>query len=247
MISRRDFLSTVVPAALTGANPFQRRRLPPIGHASCPALTSSSIAFPQPEAIGATIQRYIPVAPANLGVAVGMASPSLGSRINCIGSLLDQQGSPLQFTTDTPFEIASITKTFVATVYELLSQSGRLGSKTLGQLFGSQLSQQIGNIPLLNLANYTSGLPADNQDTQSTGTVPQPFPASYDCNYTTKDILAFLATASFPITAPGPYTYSNLGFSLLAFALEASAQSNSFGELITNELLIPLGMMKTEP
>jgi D-alanyl-D-alanine-carboxypeptidase/D-alanyl-D-alanine-endopeptidase len=247
MTSRRQFLSLTVPGALAAASPTQRRRSPMGAPPSCSSASGSSIAFPSPNAMDLAIQQYIPNAPPNLAVIIGMASRILGNRISCIGSPIDQKGSPLPFTSDTPFEIASITKTFVATVYELFVKSSRLNKKTLGEIFASQLPQQIGNIPLLNLASYTSGLPADDEDTPGTGTVPNPFPPSYDHNYTKEYIFEFLANATFPITAPGPYTYSNLGFSLLAFALEAEARGTTFGELIANELLIPLGMTNTQP
>lgn len=247
MISRRTFISAVVPA-LAAASPFQRTRFPPDEDLSCLSPVPASIAFPELDTVNAAIQKYIPAPPPNLGVVVGVASPYLGNRIYCIGSLVGQQGNPIPFTTDTPLEIASITKTFVATVYELFFPAGQLGKPTLGQFLGSQISAQIADIPLFNLANYTSGLPADNVNTAETGTVPSPFPASYDNDYTEKEMLEFLADPPFSISPPGSAsTYSNLGFALLAFALEAAAGGVGFGQLIANEVLTPLGMMRTQP
>jgi D-alanyl-D-alanine-carboxypeptidase/D-alanyl-D-alanine-endopeptidase len=149
----------------------------------------------------------------------------------------------MAFTTDTPFEIASITKTVTASTYEWLLQTRRIGQRdTLGQYISHEVSSKIRAIPLFNLANFTSGLPQDNF--ASNGTLP----SSLNGNYTEAELFQFLANPAFPITAPGTtFTYSNLGFSLLAFALQAAARADSFGALTNPVVLAPTGMVKTQP
>jgi hypothetical protein len=144
-------------------------------------------------------QTYLPTVSPYIGAAVGFASPSFGAHIVCIGSLVDQRGNPMAFTTDTPFEIASITKTFTATMYELLVQSGHIGrNDTLGRFIGPEVSSKIQSVPLFDLANYTSGFPADNIDVLNTGTVP----TSLTGGYTDAELFAFLANPPFQINPP---------------------------------------------
>jgi D-alanyl-D-alanine-carboxypeptidase/D-alanyl-D-alanine-endopeptidase len=155
------------------------------------------------------------------------------------------------FTTDTPFEIASITKTFTASLYELSVQTGRIRSDdTVGRFLGSEVSAKIQAIPLFDLANYTSGLPADNVTSNDT------YPSTAMGDYTELDMLNFLANPRFTVTTPGTvYTYSNLGFSLLAVCLQ---RADGFGNgrmwnadeilrPVVNDILVPLGMVKTKP
>ena len=71
---------------------------------------------------------------------------------------------------DTYFELASISKTFTATLAAALGAQYQSGWKT--QLIenytaamlsgGLQIGSQFNNIPLSTLLSYTSGLPADN-------------------------------------------------------------------------------------
>lgn len=194
------------------------------------------------EQIEAIVQTHLPTVSPNIGAAVGFASPSFGAHILCIGSLVDQLGDPMAFTTDTPFEIASLTKTVTASVYERLIQTGRIRRMdTLGRYITREVSPKIRAIPLFDIADYTSGLPADDQS--SNDTVP-PF---LNGDYTEADLFDFLANPTFPISAPGTaYTYSNLGFSLLAIALQDATRENSFATLVNQEILGVLGMVKTQ-
>jgi serine-type D-Ala-D-Ala carboxypeptidase/endopeptidase len=189
------------------------------------------------------VQSYLPTVSPYIGAAVGYASPAFGAHVVCIGSLVDQLGNPMAFTTDTPFEIASVTKTFTATIYELLVQRGRIRrNDTLGTFFGPDISAAIRSVPLFDLANYTSGFPADNNGLNNT------VPASVTGSYTVADLFRFLANPPFQINPPGSgFTYSNLGFSLLAIALQAASGSTDFGSVTCREFLGPLGLMKTQP
>ncbi len=244
MVSRRAFVSTLLSTALAADGAPVRPRFPPDKEPPCPNSGANSVVLPTTEQIENIIQGYIPATTPDIGVAVGMASPSFGTHIVCIGSLVDQNGDPMVFTTDTSFEIASITKTFVATVFGSFFDSGRLErGSTLGRFLGTQIDAGIARIPLWDLANYTSGFPADNVSAGDT------LPGSYTAgDYTMPEVLGFLANPPFPIAPAGTqYTYSNLAFSLLAFAMQAAAEGNDFGTLIGSEILALLGMAKTQP
>jgi serine-type D-Ala-D-Ala carboxypeptidase/endopeptidase len=244
MVSRRTFVSALVSSALSADDPPGRPRFPAISDAPCPKSGTRSAVLPTAGQIENIIQDYIPASTPDVGVAVGMASPAFGTHIVCIGSLVDSSGDPMAFTTDTSFEVASITKTFVATIFELLFLGGGRADRTntLGGFLGSQIDPRIAATPLRDLADYTSGLPADN--VTANGTLPPYIPG----DYTEAELLNFLAHPTFPIAPPGTeYSYSNLAFSLLAFALQSVVQGDGFGTMISNEILMPLGMTKTQP
>jgi D-alanyl-D-alanine-carboxypeptidase/D-alanyl-D-alanine-endopeptidase len=112
---------------------------------------------------------------------------------------------------------------------------------SLGTFLGPEISAEIRSVPLFDLANYTSGFPADNNSLNNT------VPASVTGSYTDAELLAFLANPPFQINPPGTaYTYSNLGFSLLAIALQAASGSTDVGSLTCREILGPLGLMKNQ-
>jgi serine-type D-Ala-D-Ala carboxypeptidase/endopeptidase len=253
MLSRRKFLSAALAAAAESR--FAR------GAASCPAPAGYAIRQPTTGEITQIVERNLPAVNGRIGAAVGVASPEFGAQILCFGSLLDQSGNPMPFSPDTPFEIASITKTFTATVYAALLQSGQVQrSDTLAKYLGSQAPHapvpqppaEVLDIPLFDLADYTSGLPADDENGDNTGD-DVTYPTSLDeyNNYTEQDMFNFLASSQFTTNVPPPemvsmYTYSNLGFSLLAIALQAAAGADNFGDLIGSEILLPLGMSETQ-
>jgi CubicO group peptidase (beta-lactamase class C family) len=236
--NRRVFLSS----ALTLATSFGRSQSAATngGRDACASSTGGSVVEPTTDQIKTTVQGYAP--PAGVGAAVGVASPSFGAKIVCIGSLDDQSGNSMAFTTDTPFEIASITKTFTASIYESFVLRGRIrSSDTLGRFIRPEINSKIQAIPLIDLANYTSGLPADNVNFDS-------WPSSAMGDYTDSEMFSYLRNPPFAVGGTGQVeTYSNLGFSLLAVALEAAAREDGFGPLCCKQILGPLGMVKTQP
>jgi Beta-lactamase len=103
---------------------------------------------PTQELIERIVRINLPTASPFIGAAVGVASPSFGTQIQCIGSPPDQTGNKMLFTTDNPFEIASITKTFTAMAYEVLLQSGAIGpNDTLNRFLTGQIPTGFLNVP----------------------------------------------------------------------------------------------------
>jgi len=237
--NRRVFLS----GALTLANSLGRVQGAVANgrRDACLSTTSGSATEPTTDQIQQIVLGYGP--PAGVGAAVGVASPSFGAKIVCIGALDDQNGNPLPFTTDTPFEVASITKTVTAAAYESLVLKGYVRSTdTLGRFLGTEVNSQIQAIPLKDLADFTSGLPEDNHSSNGT------LPSTATGDYTDAEMLGFLQNPPFPITGTGQvYTYSNLGFALLAASLQDAAGMHSFASLCDQQILGPLGMAKTQP
>jgi len=243
MLGRRSFISSALAAV--AASRFVRAQ-------GCRASESDDIVQPTTVQIENIVRNNLPTTSQYIGAAVGVASSSFGTHIQCVGSLVGQNGKKMSFTTDTPFEIASITKTFTATAYELLLQSGAVGPyDTLNRFFGGDLPAGFLAVPLFDLADFTSGFPTDNGSVDNGG-VPVPnangtLPPSLSGSYSQAEMLKFLSSSPFPLNAPGTtYSYSNLGFALLAIALQSAAKSDSFGDLINDEVLAPLGMVKTQ-
>lgn len=181
----------------------------------------------------------------NVGFAIAVASPQFaGPEFYFVGDLLDYNQQPLAFGKDTQFELASNTKIFVAallTYYAL--QTSDLWTAPITSCCPSGMSSLPDSydvITLKSLANYTSGLPQDNANaTDLPDFLPQP--------YTEKSMYAFAHDGNVPVSGTGTtYTYSNMGFGLLALALPVAAQSTqSFGQLIRQQLTGPLGMKNT--
>ena len=100
---------------------------------------------------------------APVGYAVGVVSPQFNEQLFFFGSLTNYNGNPMPFHGDIPFEIASLSKIFTASLLtkyavenqDLLSTS--VTACTPPEM--ASLPRSFDPITLLNLANYTSGLP----------------------------------------------------------------------------------------
>lgn len=182
-----------------------------------------------------------------VGYVLGMASPHFGSQIVFGGSLVDYDSNPMPFSGDTPFEIASISKVFTAALLTLYAQSN---SDLLSMSVTSCPPHHLPPLPssydvitLLNLANYTSGLPEDDSDlTADTPTLlPQP--------YTSLNMYSYLHDDNVPPSGTGTtYTYSNMAPALLANAIPTAIGSDlSFSELLARDVTGPLKMSGTRP
>ncbi|MEZ0371787.1 MAG: serine hydrolase domain-containing protein [Candidatus Sericytochromatia bacterium] len=139
-------------------------------------------------------------------------------------------------TTDSVFEIASITKLFTAEVIMLLVQAGRLAlTDAIGDYLGSlpEAWQGIRIIDILRhrsgIRNYTT-LPAYWKHTR------EDLPYSH--------ILEMVADLPLE-SAPGSrYAYDNTGFFLLGLLLE-SLSGKTYGELLQELIFAPLNMQAT--
>jgi CubicO group peptidase (beta-lactamase class C family) len=141
--------------------------------------------------------------------------------------------SPVDSPADGRFEIGSVTKTMTATLVTLLEADGML---RLDDDIGRWLSAGAnGGITVRQLATHTSGLPrlAPNLDLRAVD------PANPWAGFGFERAEEGLRQA---VAAPGaPWLYSNFGYQLLGLVLER-ASGQSFEKLITDQLLVPLGM-----
>jgi len=110
-----------------------------------------SIIEPTSAQLDAFAAPFLSQQPDGSGFAIGYIGPGF-QNIHLAGNLLNQNGFPLPFSNDTPFEIASVSKTFTATLYALLIQQVFDPAPVVGD-FGPDIAQPFDAIPLESLVN----------------------------------------------------------------------------------------------
>ncbi|PNG26515.1 serine hydrolase domain-containing protein [Methylocella silvestris] len=188
------------------------------------------------------VKPYFKTQPKGLGIAAGCASPSFPEgRMFFFGNVQNQFGQDLALDPHTPFEIASVSKTFTSTLYAYAIRSGASG-ETLAKYTAPNgplpISAKLGAITLDSLMSYSSGLPADNlaDPTDLPPFLPQP--------YSQRAMLSYLNASPPPLAGLNQqYFYSNLGFALMAAVLSGgSLELRTFTDLVAAKLFKPLGL-----
>lgn len=206
------------------------------------AHTATTVAFPTQQQVEDIVNEYLDGAP-GVGVAVGVAAPDASPSTSALyyvgGGMATPGGHPVPLGASTPFWIASVTKTFTATLFSSYARaSNAVWTGTAGgyQPAGTDpLYSDYAALTLRSAATYTSGLPADNVTATD-----QPYPLPYP--YTRSEMYGFLNTDRFPLGSG--YAYSNLGFALVGNAMPQAAGEPQAGyaDLLTQVVLDPLGM-----
>lgn len=171
--------------------------------------------------------------------SVGMAAAVVthhGNRITCHGR--ERLDSDRKVSSDTLFEIASITKIYTALLLAGLERDGVLAiddpaAKHLPADF--ILPARDGRvITLADLATHTSGMPRMPWTNwpQNMG------------SYSLADLKAWLGSFELTRTPGSGWEYSNLGYALLGLALSHRAD-RSYEELLKRKILDPLGLAGT--
>jgi serine-type D-Ala-D-Ala carboxypeptidase/endopeptidase len=128
---------------------------------------------------------------------------------------------------DTVYEIASVTKTFTATLLAKAVLSGRVTlDMPVAQLLPDfKIPSRSGKeMTLGDLATHHAGLPREASGV-----------------YRAPELRAFLAAYELPRDPGAAYEYSNLGLALLGYAL-AQLEHTPYDVLVDREILSPLGM-----
>lgn len=145
---------------------------------------------------------------------------------------------------NTPFETASVFKTFTAMAFADMVEKGETSpDRTLEEIFPDLrfADPEVASATLEDLATHHSGLPTA--------------PATDPLRHYVLPALAFSDTygrsphplealAVTPATTAGEYAYSNLGFAVLGAALAAES-GTPFAELVRERVLDPLDMHDT--
>jgi D-alanyl-D-alanine-carboxypeptidase/D-alanyl-D-alanine-endopeptidase len=142
---------------------------------------------------------------------------------------------------ETLFEIGSLTKTFTAT---LLAEAVTRGEVTLDEpvqrlLPGFALPKRGDReITLLDIAEHRSGLPRIPGDLHAKDA------ANPYADFGPAQLKDFLAGYALPRDPGAHYEYSNLAVGMLGYAL-AESRHQSYGDLVSERILKPLGMTST--
>jgi len=141
---------------------------------------------------------------------------------------------------DSVFELGSLTKTYTAELLGILVARGnvRLDDPVAKFLPGGEEAHPGPNpVRLLDLATHHSGEPRLPPNLPATSLNPY-------ADYTDSDLERYLAKRPLQRPAEPTFLYSNLGYSILGYALGRAADM-SYAELLQREILDPLGMRQT--
>jgi serine-type D-Ala-D-Ala carboxypeptidase/endopeptidase len=187
------------------------------------------------------VEPYLNAQPSGLAFAIGYATGTaeFSPAVYLFGSAYNQYNTDLNLSVSTPFELGSLSKTFTATLAAYLGAkyNPKWETKTIGNYASHiDVGNQFHPITLLDLANYTSGLPADNVSTP-----PSTLPVYLPVPYSPAAMLGYLkgvGTATWKPTDIGKaYTYSNLAVSILAQIIPLfhnSTASEDLDQLVTD-------------
>ncbi len=215
-----------------------------------------SIVSPTTAQLDALVLSYTQGQP-GLAFAIGWLSPEIDTSgpyrhggLYFSGQVMNQYGMPLALGPNTPFELASLSKTFTATLYAALlpgyvARTG-INAPVLADLYDGMalptLPPDIAAIPVRDLVSYVSGLRQDN------GTAVAP-PHLQACGMSMANLCGFLQmdTGFAPHGTGRRYTYSNLAFALAGEAMGqmAGVPGDSYAQVLYRHVTVPLGMLDT--
>jgi serine-type D-Ala-D-Ala carboxypeptidase/endopeptidase len=225
MLSRRTFTIGIGAAAISSA--------------------ARALEFEDDNAIRDLLRRRVDVEKRSVGMAVCVVTPKR-KRFATWGRerLSDNRG----VTSDTVFEIGSITKIFTALLLANMARRGEVGlddpvSRHLPSNFKVPL-RDGSEITLADLATHTSGLP--RWPLLSGDSRPSQAAIDAAARINVDDFKAWLANLQLPQNPPaaGAWWYSNVGYALLGMAL-AHRGGRPYEALLRTQVIDPLGLRDT--
>lgn len=171
---------------------------------------------------------------------VGLAAAQVGPDRVTVHTLgLQRHGGSAAVTTETLFELGSLTKPFIALLLADGVLARRLGFDDAAEdslVGGLKLRDTKGEpLRLIDLATHRSGLPRMPTNL-SARELENPYP-----NYTQDRLQAFIRDWRPEVPRGSRFEYSNLGYGLLAQVLARRAGS-SLDELLAERIFKPLGL-----
>lgn len=159
----------------------------------------------------------------------------------CFGTWDDDVALPI--TSETIFEIGSITKVFTATALADMALKAEVALHDPVQKYlpqGTKLPKAAEGITLWHLATQTSGLRRLPRNLLTSRSDPKnPY-----AHYTAEDLYSGLRTARLSAKPGKLYSYSNFGVGLLGHVLGLVA-GKSYEQLVKSRICDPLGMVDT--
>jgi D-alanyl-D-alanine-carboxypeptidase/D-alanyl-D-alanine-endopeptidase len=189
--------------------------------------------------ITAIANRFLAAPQCSLGgLSIGIVDHGQSSLMS-VGLVHTNGGQPRAARPDDQFEIGSITKTFTATLYALALSEGKVSADAPAQdympegvVLPTYQSDSGKTIPITldSLARHASGLPRSVRGSP---------------NGLSREEMAEELRSTRLLYAPGSgFLYSNLGFALLALAMER-VYNGKIESLVPQMVAAPLGMSKT--
>jgi CubicO group peptidase (beta-lactamase class C family) len=179
--------------------------------------------------LGASLDHYLTEL-TRLGYSGSVVVAQHGEVILNKGYGLADRAHGTPFTSETVFDIASISKQFTAAAVLRLEMQGKLKVEDRLKRFFPEAPPDKAAITLHQLLTHTAGLP------ETLGPEDEPLSRS-----------AFLKRvfATKLVSPPGKkFLYSNAGYSLLAAVVEV-ASGRPFGDLLRDQVFLPAGMRHT--
>lgn len=198
------------------------------------AFSFRAVAEDCTNAIRAFLQQRVQIEKRDGAIVIGIVDESGSSVVGC-GKL--DNGTDQEVDGDTLFEIGSITKTFTALLLQDMIERGdmKLDDPVTKYLPESvKMPTRNGKeVTLLQLVIHTSGLPENPDNLGPTW-----------ADYTADQLYAFLSGYKLTDDPGARYKYSNLGASLLGYAIALKAGTN-YESLVVDRICRPLEMNST--
>lgn len=193
--------------------------------------------------VHAAVEKYFgKELPAGVAVVIGAVTPSESHIFYC-GNLLDFNNNPIDLGGRSHFQLASVTKTFIANllaIYQVDNSSFWDSTINSYHPLEAPALPSTFDMTMLNVAQYVSGLPQDNERSNGTRPYFNPYP------YTPISMYGFLSEAEINVEGAGTdYTYSNLGYTLLAHSIPQAVGETTLNRLLRDQILSMMEMNHT--
>lgn len=138
-------------------------------------------------------------------------------------------------TTDTTFEIGSVSKQFTATLILKLMEEGQMSLNDPISKYVASLPEAWREVKLQNLLNHTTGIP-DIEEIFGYD--------SYRNHYTAEEIITVANSRPVAFAAGTKFHYSNTNYYLLALAIQ-TIDHKTYSQSLQDRIFKPLGMTHT--
>jgi CubicO group peptidase (beta-lactamase class C family) len=240
MLSRRGYLFGLIGAAISLERCARTSVSAP--HSEPIAGSAHPLALADDDVIRDLLKRRVDVEKRSIGMAVCVVAPQQ-TRVVTWGRERSSDDRPI--SSDTVFEIGSITKVFTALLLANMTRSGEvaLEDPVTRHLPGDFRVPELNGRPvtLADLATHTSGLP---RWPPIPGQRLSPEWREAVARFSLADFKAWLADVGPAPEAQGGWWYSNAGYVLISLAL-AHRGDQSFETLLHGRILEPTGLTDT--
>ena len=180
------------------------------------------------------------------GISVGIVAGDALVHAVSVGHANRSEGRAA--SSDTLYNVASVTKVFTATLALMLVEDGVLSLDVPVAMYLPKTAKvpkdaSGGEITLRHLLSHTSGLPRDPPNRRNLDPQGAIDPGIWDA-YNVDDLHAALAATKIERKVGDKYEYSNYGYALLGHVLETVSEM-PFERLLRERLLAPLRMSDT--